>query len=54
MARHIAIVDSLKDWPLHLPGLEAMAATDYLRGPAIPTSTRIVNLCRSYRYASTG
>ena len=54
MARHIAIVDSLKDWQFHLPGLEAMAATDYLRGPAIPTSTRIVNLCRSYRYASTG
>lgn len=54
MARHLVLVDNLRDWPFQLSAVEPVSVKDYLRGPAVPASTRVINLCRSYRYASTG
>ena len=54
--RKIIVVDQLKDWPVHLVGVETVPAKIYLTDAAFVQSenTRVFNLCRSYRYQSTG
>jgi glutathione synthase/RimK-type ligase-like ATP-grasp enzyme len=56
MSEHILIVDKPSDWPEHFPPLSVVTAKDYLTGEDYPPRRRlrIINLCRSYRYASLG
>jgi glutathione synthase/RimK-type ligase-like ATP-grasp enzyme len=44
------------DWPFEVPGVEVVDAWSYLTDPSFSTrrTTRVFNLCRSYRYQSTG
>lgn len=52
----LIVVNDPKDWPLEIAGIELVAARSYLTDPlyARPTRTTVFNLCRSYRYQSTG
>jgi glutathione synthase/RimK-type ligase-like ATP-grasp enzyme len=52
----LLIVDDEADWPHALPGAEVVTAGRYLTDPHYigMRSARIFNLCRSYRYQSTG
>jgi len=55
-SRAILVVDQVKDWAdMDLP-LPLVAAREYLRDPAWQQQRglRVVNLCRSWRYQSTG
>ncbi|MDP2768542.1 MAG: RimK-like ATPgrasp N-terminal domain-containing protein, partial [Giesbergeria sp.] len=54
--RAILVVDQVADWAgMELP-LPLIAAREYLRDPAWQQQRglRVVNLCRSWRYQSTG
>src|SRR5210317_1501549 len=50
------VVDDPGDWPLGIPGVRVVAAHDYLTAAefSAPGPVRIFNLCRSYRYQSSG
>jgi glutathione synthase/RimK-type ligase-like ATP-grasp enzyme len=50
------VVNNPKDWPLHIPNIEIVAAKDYLTDSAFSSMRyiKVFNLCRSYRYQSTG
>ncbi len=52
----LVVVNNPADWPLSTAKVELMAARDYLTSPAAieRKNLRIFNLCRSYRYQSTG
>ncbi len=52
----LIVVDRPGEWPLDIAGVEVVAARDYLTSPEASAlrNTRIFNLCRSYRYQSTG
>ncbi|MCZ7598157.1 MAG: RimK family protein [Gammaproteobacteria bacterium] len=52
----LIVVDRPDEWPLDIAGVEVVAARDYLTNPDLSArrSTRVFNLCRSYRYQSTG
>ncbi len=52
----LVVVDNPKRWPLHIPGVETVLSRDYLAEPRFTTlrSAKVFNLCRSYRYQSTG
>ena len=54
--RSIVVVNTPRDWPLAMDGVEVVAARSYLTEPefAEARGARIFNLCRSYRYQSTG
>ena len=54
--RTLVIVSKAGDWPLEIPGVEVVLARDYLVDPiwVNERSVRVFNLCRSYRYQSTG
>jgi glutathione synthase/RimK-type ligase-like ATP-grasp enzyme len=56
MASHLILVENLKDWQGDLPDVTVATAKDYLVRPEQfkARDTRIINLCRSYRYLSTG
>ncbi|MGD8589699.1 MAG: RimK-like ATPgrasp N-terminal domain-containing protein, partial [Chromatiales bacterium] len=56
MSEHILIVDKPSDWPEYFPTLSVVTAKEYLTGEEYPPQRRlrIINLCRSYRYASLG
>ncbi|MDD5033718.1 MAG: RimK family protein [Methylococcaceae bacterium] len=56
MAQHIVVVENLKDWPSDFPSVRLTAASEYLSGAQYLKSQgfRVINLCRSYRYLSTG
>lgn len=56
MAQHIVIVENLKDWQADFPAMQVVAAGDYLTGAEFlkARDMRVINLCRSYRYLSTG
>ena len=56
MANHIVVVESLKDWQADFPPVQVVSAKDYLSKAEFLKSrdTRVINLCRSYRYLSTG
>lgn len=51
------VVDQPKSWPLKIPGVEVVAAREYLTNPEYATDdrrTRVYNCCRSYKYQSRG
>ncbi|MCB1127596.1 MAG: RimK-like ATPgrasp N-terminal domain-containing protein, partial [Verrucomicrobiae bacterium] len=52
----LMVVNNPRDWPLHVPGVEVVAARDYLTRPdfAALRGARVFNCCRSYRYQSVG
>ncbi len=56
MALHLVLVENLKDWQGDFPDVTVATAKDYLSRPEQfkARDTRIINLCRSYRYLSTG
>jgi glutathione synthase/RimK-type ligase-like ATP-grasp enzyme len=56
MSQVLVVVNSPKEWPLHVPGVTLVAARAYLTDPAFSNlrGVRVFNLCRSYRYQSTG
>lgn len=56
MSEHIIIVEQPKDWPTHFPELQIVSVKDYLTGGEYPPQRRlrIINLSRSYSYASHG
>ena len=52
----LVVVNNPADWPLKSAKVELMAAREYLTGPGLVErkNLRVFNLCRSYRYQSTG
>ena len=52
----LLIVDNPKRWPLTIPGVEVIAAGDYLteRRYSDMRAAKVFNLCRSYRYQTAG
>ncbi len=56
MSRHIVVVENTADWNGDLPGATLVTAREYLAGTNFGAArgTRVINLCRSYRYLSTG
>lgn len=52
----IVVLDDPKRWPFDLPGVDVVSAKRYLVEPAFGErrSTRLYNLCQSYRYQRTG
>jgi len=52
----VVAVSDLKDWALHVPGVEVVLAKDYLSQPRWSEleGVRVFNLCRRYRYQSEG
>ncbi len=52
----IVVLDDPKAWPLDLPGVDVVSAKQYLVDPTFGDrrSTRLYNLCASYRYQRTG
>ncbi len=53
----LIIASDVKDWPFQIPGVEVVDAWTYLTSPEFASgarNSRVVNLCRSYRYQSTG
>ena len=56
MAKHIVLIENDKDWSADFINATVITARDYLMNPEQYKSRdmRIINLCRSYRYLSTG
>lgn len=56
MSSIVIAVERPENWPFDLPGVEVVAARQYLTDPAFAArrGTRLFNLCRSYRYQSLG
>jgi glutathione synthase/RimK-type ligase-like ATP-grasp enzyme len=54
--RTLIVVNEPKNWPLSIPGVELVAARQYLTSPAYSDlrGVRLFNCCRSYRYQSLG
>jgi glutathione synthase/RimK-type ligase-like ATP-grasp enzyme len=52
----LIVVNNPTNWPLEIPGVEVVAARDYLSAPEYSdiANAKVFNLCRSYRYMSTG
>lgn len=50
------VVNNPQDWSLHIPNVEVISAKAYLTDPKFSASrfVKVLNLCRSYRYQSTG
>lgn len=56
MPRHLIVVDRPQRWDLDLPGVDVVAARDYLTQPdyAALRRARVFNLCRTYGYQTIG
>lgn len=56
MAKHLIVVDQLKDWHPELPEAAVIGVDDYLSDPRYlqMRQVQVINLCRSYRYQSAG
>jgi glutathione synthase/RimK-type ligase-like ATP-grasp enzyme len=54
--RTLIVVNEPGDWPLNIEGVDVVAARAYLTDPEYSGLKRamVFNLCRSYRYQSTG
>lgn len=54
--RNLVVVENPRNWRLHMPGAEVVAARDYLTKPEFAElpQAKIFNLCRSHRYQATG
>ncbi|MBE0618710.1 MAG: RimK-like ATPgrasp N-terminal domain-containing protein, partial [Proteobacteria bacterium] len=52
----LIVVNDPKDWPLEVPEAEVVAARDYLTQSCYSglKGAKVFNLCRHYRYQSTG
>jgi glutathione synthase/RimK-type ligase-like ATP-grasp enzyme len=51
----LVVVDDPARWPFDTPQLRVVAARAYLTDPAFARgSTKVINLCRAYRYQSLG
>ncbi len=52
----LIVVDCPRDWKLHVQGVQVISARDYLREIHYSgkRGAKVFNLCRSYRYQSTG
>lgn len=52
----VIVVSNPKDWPAVVPGAQVVSAKQYLTNPEFSTrrKVRVFNLCRSYKYQSTG
>lgn len=52
----LIVVNNVKEWPFHLPDVEVVDARGYLTRPEFGEmrTAKVFNLCRSYRYQSTG
>ncbi|OKY75330.1 MAG: glutathione synthase [Desulfobulbaceae bacterium DB1] len=52
----LVVVNDPKDWPLEIEGIELVAARTYLTDPSYAKLRKamVFNLCRYYRYQSTG
>ncbi|MBN8219247.1 MAG: RimK-like ATPgrasp N-terminal domain-containing protein, partial [Spirochaetes bacterium] len=52
----VIVVNHPKHWGLKIPGVPVVAARDYLQDPswAQRRHAKVFNLCKSYRYQSTG
>lgn len=52
----LIVVNNVKEWPFNLPDVEVVDARSYLTRPEYGEmrSAKVFNLCRSYRYQSTG
>jgi len=56
VVRPLVVVDHPEDWPLDFGGVELVAARHYLTEPRFVElrGAKVFNLCRSYRYQSSG
>ncbi|MFO1129111.1 MAG: RimK family protein [Rhodospirillales bacterium] len=56
MARHIVVVDRRADFPWPAPDRVVVTAKDFVTEAArrLPTSARVINLCRDYSYLGLG
>ena len=56
MSSHLVVVERESDWKPHYPKLAVMTAREYIESPPSPDRQplRVINLCRSYGYLSTG
>lgn len=56
MPRYLVVLENPKDWLPDFPAVQVVSAKDYLTQPEYlgRKDLRIINLCRSYRYLSTG
>lgn len=56
MTETLIVVDDRRDWAPYAASEEVITAREYLFGAErpLPPGTRVVNLCRSYRYLSVG
>jgi glutathione synthase/RimK-type ligase-like ATP-grasp enzyme len=56
MSTRLFVVDNPRNWPLHVPGVEVVSARDYLSDSEYSDieNAKVFNLCRSYRYMSSG
>ncbi len=52
----LIVVNSPKDWPFDIPDVDVVDAWSYLTQPHYSDrrSVKIINLCRSYKYQTTG
>ena len=56
MSEHIVLVENLKDWQSNFPEIKVVQARDYIGQKQYlkKRQFKVVNLCRSYSYLSTG
>jgi glutathione synthase/RimK-type ligase-like ATP-grasp enzyme len=54
--RHLIVVDNPKKWVLSIPGVDVISAKAYLSSVEYSSmrNVKIFNLCKSFRYQSTG
>lgn len=54
--QQLVVVNNPKNWSLQIPGVQVVSAKEYLTDEHFSTlgSVKLYNLCRSYRYQSTG
>jgi len=52
----LIVVNNVKEWPFHIPGVEVVDAWAYLTQPEYGAmrAVKLFNLCRSYRYQTAG
>ena len=56
MPQHLVVLENPKDWLPDFPAIPVISAKDYLTQTQLlaRTGLRVINLCRSYGYLSTG
>jgi glutathione synthase/RimK-type ligase-like ATP-grasp enzyme len=52
----LIVVNNVKEWPFHIPGVAVVDAWSYLTEPAYAEmrAVKLFNLCKSYRYQTAG